>query len=47
VALGKKLFCRVPEKKHLAKYLTLDKEPNFGKNLETKDQVPANTMELL
>jgi hypothetical protein len=30
VALGKELLCRVPEKKHSAKYLALGKEPNSG-----------------
>jgi hypothetical protein len=25
-----KVFCLVPEKKHSAKYLALDKEPNFS-----------------
>jgi hypothetical protein len=30
VTLGKELLCRVPEKKHSAKYLVLGKEPNSG-----------------
>jgi hypothetical protein len=30
VALGKELLCRVPEKKHSAKNMTIDKEPNSG-----------------
>jgi hypothetical protein len=28
--LGKELLCRVPEKKHSAKNMALDKEPNSG-----------------
>jgi hypothetical protein len=40
VALVKEILCRVPEKKHSAKYLVLGKEPNSGSE-RAVDELPV------